>query len=48
MSIDEAIEIQKVPALPQNGVLAKEIRNLKIKKVKYMRPILLSNKEGQK
>ena len=31
----------KVPASTQSKVLAKEIRNLKIEKVKYMRPIIL-------
>lgn len=34
-------EIYEAPASTENSVLSKEIRNLKIKKVKYMRPILV-------
>ena len=32
---------KKVPASPQNTVLAREIRFLKIQPVQYMRPIIL-------
>lgn len=31
----------KVPASTESSVLAKEIRFLKVEKVKYMRPIIL-------
>lgn len=36
--------ISKAPASTQNTVLAKEIRNLTIKPVKYMKPIVLTQR----
>jgi len=38
----------KAPASTQSKVLAKEIRNLKIEKVKYMKPIILKRGDQMK